>query len=80
MAINGTIHIHRVTASDTVGIEWTGDDDDRNCWLDLPGHVTMFIDGRNGEAEANLLGFLDRIHAIRNALLQDMADRTKAEV
>jgi hypothetical protein len=66
--VHGVIADHRVTLSlhRTDGDPW-------HC-LTLPGDVTLFFEGEGDDNLYNLLGFLDRLHAIRNALLQDRAD------
>ena len=47
--------------------------------IDLPGNVTLFFEGRGAESKANLLGFLDQMHSIRNALMDDISSRSTTE-
>jgi hypothetical protein len=75
MNTRSNMQVHRITADHEVTLSHhnTG----ANAWdcLRLPGDITLFFDGEGVDNLANVLGFLDRLHAIRTALLQDWADR-----
>jgi hypothetical protein len=68
------VQVHGITADHAVTIRHhnTG----ANAWdcLTLPGEVSLFFEGEGDDNLANVLGFLNRMCAIRNALLQDQAD------
>jgi hypothetical protein len=70
-----TTQVFDITANDEVTLHPHGDGDSIWYCLALPGEVSLFFDGRGDDDMHNLLGFLDRLHAIRNAVLQDQADR-----
>jgi hypothetical protein len=63
--------IHGVTADHEVTLTVHGKGSDTWQCLTLPGEVTLFFEGEGDENLHNVLGFLDRLHAIRNALVQD---------
>jgi hypothetical protein len=69
MQVLGITADHEVTIShhNTGAVAW-------DC-LRLPGDITLFFEGKGDDNLANVLGFLDRMGAIRTALLQDRADR-----
>jgi len=43
--------------------------------LYIGDHIALYPDGHGEESEANLLGLLDSLARIRDAILQDRADR-----
>lgn len=67
--------VMHVTAGDKVEVFTLGEYPRDHMNIDLPGGVSLFFEGYGSESEANLLGFLDQMHAIRNSLMQDIADR-----
>jgi hypothetical protein len=69
-----TTQVFGITADDKVTLHTHGQGDDIWHTLVLPGEVTLFFDGNGADDWAALLGFLDRMCAIRNAVLQDRAD------
>lgn len=69
--------VMHVTADDKVEVSTLGEYPRDHMLIDLPGGVSLFFDGYGEQSEANLLGFLDQMHAIRNSLLQDIADRAE---
>lgn len=78
MARLGWVHVDHVQGRDTAKYYSVGTAPLDHMVLDLPGNVTLSFDGLGAESEANLLGFLDQMHSIRNALIQDIADRVEA--
>jgi hypothetical protein len=69
------MQVHRITADHEVTLSHHGTGVDAWDCLKLPGDITLFFEGEGVDNLANVLGFLDRLHAIRDALLQDRADR-----
>jgi hypothetical protein len=69
------MQVHRITADHEVTLSHHNTGADAWDCLKLPGDITLFFDGEGVDNLANVLGFLDRLHAIRTALLQDRADR-----
>jgi hypothetical protein len=73
------MQVHRITADHEVTLSHHNTGADAWDCLKLPGDITLFFDGEGVDNLANVLGFLDRLHAIRDALLQDWADRQEVE-
>jgi hypothetical protein len=73
------MQVHRITADHEVTLSHYNTGADAWYCLKLPGDITLFFDGEGVDNLANVLGFLDRLHAIRDALLQDWADRQEVE-
>jgi hypothetical protein len=59
----------RLSTHDQAGHPW-------HC-LRLPVGITLFFTSEDRDNTDDLLGFLDRLHAIRNAVLQDRADASE---
>lgn len=75
MADLHSVSVMNVTANDKVQMSNIGEGGHDHMILELPGRVTLFFEGWHNESEANLLGFLDQMHQIRNALIQDISER-----
>ena len=63
--------VHEVEADDRVEHQHVGEGDDSFEVIYLPGRVTLYFDGRGHVSTFNLIGFLDQMHAIRAAVLED---------
>lgn len=71
----GTVNYHGLDGSTTVEHQMAPVEDGEFHWLRIGGYASFFVEGHGPEALANLLAFLDRMHAIRNALLGDVAQQ-----
>jgi hypothetical protein len=69
------MQVHRITADHEVTLSHHNTGADAWDCLTLPGDITLYFEGDGDDNLANVLGFLDRLHAIRTALMQDRADR-----
>jgi hypothetical protein len=75
MDTRSKMQVHGVTADHKVTLRHHDTGADTWDCLTLPGDITLYFEGDGDDNLANVLGFLDRLHAIRTALMQDRADR-----
>ena len=73
----GTVNYHGLTGDTKVKHDHYDAEEGMIHCLIIGNSIRLFPEGRGNESEANLLGFLDQMHSIRNALMQDMAERNE---
>lgn len=77
MARVGSIHLHGIDTRTPVDHRFLDGPDGGYHRILIGEECYLHFAGLGDEAETNLLGFLDQMHAIRNAVLQDRADRAE---